>query len=91
MQTTLLAGKFIAPPWLNAVNAINGPAAVGDLIVIALFGQLPVDQLAVFQPKLVLVDGTNRIKEARTSIPVPGQQQIQHVYRFKEQHHVQRF
>jgi aspartate 1-decarboxylase len=63
---------------------------LGDLII-AVSGQLPVDQLAVFQPKLVWVDGTNRIKEARTSIPVPGQQLIQHVYRFKEQQHVQRF
>ena len=54
--------------------SVNGSAArqaaVGDLIIIAAFGQLPADQVAGFQPKLVFVDEANRIKEARSSIPV---------------------
>lgn len=54
--------------------SVNGSAArqaaVGDLIIIAAFGQLPADKVAGFEPKLVFVDESNRIEEARSSIPV---------------------
>ena len=54
--------------------SVNGSAArqasVGDLIIIAAFGQLPADRVTGFQPKLVFVDEANRIKEERSSIPV---------------------
>jgi aspartate 1-decarboxylase len=56
--------------------SINGSAArqasVGDLVIIAAFGQLPADQVAGFQPKLVFVDEANRIKEERSTIAVQG-------------------
>ena len=47
-------------------------AAVGDLIIIAAFGQLPANEVASFQPKLVFVDESNRIKEERSTIAVQG-------------------
>ena len=54
--------------------SVNGSAArqaaVGDLIIIAAFGQLPADRVASFEPKLVFVDESNRIKDARSGIPV---------------------
>lgn len=56
--------------------SVNGSAArhasPGDLIIIAAFGQLPADQMAGFQPKLVFVDEANRIKEERSTIAVQG-------------------
>lgn len=56
--------------------SVNGSAArhaaVGDLIIIAAFGQLPAAEVAGFQPKLVFVDGANRIQEERATIPVQG-------------------
>ncbi|WP_085316931.1 aspartate 1-decarboxylase [Derxia lacustris] len=57
--------------------SINGSAArracVGDLVIIAAFGQLSEAELEGFQPKLVFVDEANRIKSTRSHIPVqPG-------------------
>jgi aspartate 1-decarboxylase len=58
----------------SGIISVNGSAArrasVGDLIIIAAFGLVPEDQVAGHRPKLVFVDGTNRIKEERTRIPV---------------------
>jgi aspartate 1-decarboxylase len=60
----------------SGIISVNGSAArqaaVGDLLIIAAFGQLPSDQVAGYQPKLVFVDGSNRIKEERSGIPVQG-------------------
>ena len=54
--------------------SINGSAArlaaVGDLIIIAAFGQLNDAELAAFKPKLVFVDQRNRMTEMRGHIPV---------------------
>lgn len=54
--------------------SVNGSAArhaaVGDLIIIAAFGQLPADQVAGFQPRLVFVDDANRNREERPAIAV---------------------
>ncbi|MDP1956304.1 MAG: aspartate 1-decarboxylase [Polaromonas sp.] len=56
--------------------SVNGSAArqaaVGDLIIVAAFGQLPADQVAGFQPKLVFVNSANRIQEERSTIAVQG-------------------
>jgi len=55
--------------------SINGSAArracVGDLVIIAAFGQLNEAEIAAgFEPKLVFVDEQNRIKQLRGHIPV---------------------
>lgn len=58
----------------SGIISVNGSAArraaVGDLIIIAAFAQVPEQQVAGFEPKLVFVDENNRIKEQRSHIPV---------------------
>ena len=58
----------------SGIISVNGSAArraaVGDLIIIAAFGLVPEDQVRDYQPKLVFVDGANRIEEERAYIPV---------------------
>ena len=58
----------------TGIISVNGSAArraaVGDLIIIAAFAQVPEDQVQGFEPKLVFVDEHNRIKEQRSHIPV---------------------
>jgi aspartate 1-decarboxylase len=58
----------------SGMISVNGSAArraaVGDLIIIASFAQVHEEQVAAFQPKLVFVDANNRIKEARSHVPV---------------------
>jgi len=58
----------------SRIISVNGSAArraaVGDLIIIAAFGQVHEDQVGNFKPKLVFCDGDNRIKEERSTIPV---------------------
>ena len=58
----------------SGMISVNGSAArraaVGDLIIIAAFAQVPEDQMAGFAPKLVFVDANNRIQEQRSHIPV---------------------
>ena len=58
----------------SGIISVNGSAArraaVGDLIIIAAFAQVPEDQVAGFTPKLVFVDANNRIQEQRSHIPV---------------------
>lgn len=60
----------------SSTISVNGSAArqaaVGNLIIIAAFGQLPADQVASFQPKLVFIDSANRIREERSTIAVQG-------------------
>ncbi|AEF88680.1 Aspartate 1-decarboxylase [Delftia sp. Cs1-4] len=54
--------------------SVNGSAArraaVGDLIIIAAFALVPEDQVAGHQPKLVFVDGANRVREERAQVPL---------------------
>ena len=51
--------------------AIYGAAAhlakKGDKIIIAAYALLDDDEIEFFMPKVVLVDGTNRIKETKAS------------------------
>jgi len=58
----------------SGIISVNGSAArraaAGDLLIIAAFGLVPEDQVAGHQPRLVFVDGANRIKEQRSHIPV---------------------
>ena len=54
--------------------SINGSAArraaVGDLVIIAAFAQVEEKEVAGFQPKLVLMNPDNRVKEERSGVPV---------------------
>ncbi|MBI2744690.1 MAG: aspartate 1-decarboxylase [Burkholderiales bacterium] len=58
----------------SGMISVNGSAARrasnGDLLIIASFAQVQEDQVKGFAPKLVFVDGGNRIKELRSTIPV---------------------
>lgn len=58
----------------SGIISVNGSAArrasVGDLLIIAAFGLVPEERVAGHLPKLVFVDGANRIKEERAHIPV---------------------
>ena len=58
----------------TGIISVNGSAArraaVGDLIIIAAFGLVPEEQVAAHRPKLVFVDGANRITEERAHVPV---------------------
>lgn len=71
----------------SGIISVNGSAArrasVGDLIIIAAFAQVPEPQVQGFEPKLVFVDGNNRIKEERSHIPV---QEASHVPLHPEHH-----
>jgi aspartate 1-decarboxylase len=53
--------------------SVNGSAArraaVGDLIIIAAFAQVPEEQVATHKPQLVFVDEANRQIGARQHIP----------------------
>jgi aspartate 1-decarboxylase len=49
--------------------SLNGAAArkaqVGDLLIICTYGLLPDEQSVGYQPRTVLVDASNRVKEIR--------------------------
>ena len=51
----------------------NGGAArhvqVGDIIIIAAFAGMSEEEASTFKPKLVYVDGDNRISHTNDSIP----------------------
>ena len=57
----------------SGLISVNGSAArrasVGDLIIIAAFGQVHEDKVADHRPKLVFVDETNRQKGERDHVP----------------------
>lgn len=60
----------------SGVCCINGAAAHlmkrGDRVIIATFADVPDDQLEGYQPRVVLVDDNNRIKNPNlTEIPGP--------------------
>ena len=58
----------------SGMVSVNGSAArrasAGDLLIIAAFAQVHEEQIGSFQPKLVFVDGDNKIQEERSTIPV---------------------
>lgn len=58
----------------SGIVSVNGSAArrasVGDLSIITAFGLVPEERVLSYLPKLVFVDGANRIKEKRAHILV---------------------
>ncbi len=58
----------------SGMISVNGSAArraaVGDLVIIASFAQVPEDRHAAHKPKLVFVDEHNRQCGARDHVPV---------------------
>lgn len=58
----------------SGMVSVNGSAArraaVGDLLIIAAFAQVPHERVAAFKPKLVFVDGANRPVAQRDFVPV---------------------
>ncbi len=60
----------------TGIVSVNGSAArraaVGDLLIIAAFAQVPEERVAGFAPRLVFVDAAqrNRIAEQRGHVPV---------------------
>ena len=59
----------------SGVVCVNGAAAhmvsPGDLVIIAAYTWLPEEQARKHEPKVVFVDGQNRIREKRAEIPGP--------------------
>ncbi len=57
----------------SGMISVNGSAArraaVGDLIIIAAFAQVPEEQVATHQPQLVFVDEANRQTGLRHHVP----------------------
>jgi aspartate 1-decarboxylase len=57
----------------SGMISVNGSAArraaVGDLIIIAAFGQIHEDQVSSHQPQLVFVDEHNRQSDLRHAVP----------------------
>lgn len=62
----------------SGMISVNGSAArrasVGDLIIIAAFGQIHEDQVAGHQPQLVFVDEHNRQTGLRHAVPTQNAQ-----------------
>ena len=57
----------------SGIVSLNGGAArhvqVGDIIIIAAFASMSEAEADTFQPKLVYVDGNNRITHTNNTIP----------------------
>ena len=58
----------------SGIISVNGAAAhkanPGDIIIICAYAEIEEKELATFKPRLVYVDGRNRITHTRNSIPV---------------------
>lgn len=72
---TRLVTYALQGPRGSGVVCINGAAAhgnePGDLVILATFGEMDSEEARVFEPKVVLVDRQNRIKEIRAEVPGP--------------------
>ena len=59
----------IKAPRGSGVISLNGAAArkahVGDLMIICTYAPMTDAEVSTYKPKVVLLDGTNRIKEVR--------------------------
>lgn len=59
----------------SGVICINGAAAhgneLGDLVILATFGEMSEEEARAHVPKVVLVDGENRVVEVRAEVPGP--------------------
>jgi aspartate 1-decarboxylase len=58
----------------SGIISVNGAAAhkasPGDIVIICAYAEVEEKELAGFKPRLVYVDGRNRITHTRHSIPV---------------------
>jgi len=58
----------------SGIISVNGAAShkadPGDIVIICAYGNLEERELAAFKPRLVYVDGHNRITHTRNAIPV---------------------
>jgi aspartate 1-decarboxylase len=58
----------------SGIVSLNGSAArrasVGDLIIIAAFGMVAEEQIEAHRPRLVFVDGKNRLTELKQRVAV---------------------
>jgi aspartate 1-decarboxylase len=58
----------------SGIISVNGAAArkaaVGDLLIIAAYAQYTEIELQKYEPRLVYVDGRNRVMDKRARIPV---------------------
>lgn len=72
---TRLVTYALPGPFDSGVICINGAAAhgnqPGDLVILATFGELDEAEARAHEPRVVLVDGTNRIVDIRAEIPGP--------------------
>lgn len=72
---TRLVTYALAGPRGSGVICINGAAAhgnePGDMVIMATFGEMDSEEARVFEPKVVLVDGENRVKSIRAEVPGP--------------------
>ena len=59
----------------SGVICVNGAAAhlveKGDLVIIAAYQQMPMEEARAHRPRVVLVDEKNRVKEVRGEVPGP--------------------
>ncbi|MDD9934391.1 MAG: aspartate 1-decarboxylase [Myxococcales bacterium] len=74
-QGTRLVTYALPGPRGSGVICINGAAAhgnsPGDLCILATFGEMDTEEAKVFEPKVILVDRQNRVKNIRAEVPGP--------------------
>ncbi len=72
---TRLVTYAIEAPAGSRVICMNGAAAhlmkPGDKVILATFGDMTDEEARTYEPKVVLVDGENRIVQQRAEIPGP--------------------
>jgi aspartate 1-decarboxylase len=70
----LITYALEGPPG-SGVVCVNGAAAhltkPGDMVIIAAFGEMSCEEARRFEPKVVVVDEKNRIRDTRAEIPGP--------------------
>ncbi len=61
---------IIAAPEHSGTVLLNGPAArmgqPGDLVIVLTYCELPDAEAGAFEPRIVLLDGNNALKEPRS-------------------------
>ncbi|HEC13187.1 MAG TPA: aspartate 1-decarboxylase [Acidiferrobacteraceae bacterium] len=55
---------------ISVLGAAAHKAEPGDIVIVAAYATLEEKELTAFKPRLVYVDGDNRIKHTRNFIPV---------------------
>lgn len=74
-QGTRLVTYTLPGPRGSGVICINGAAAhlhaKGDLVILSVFGDMSDEEARAYEPKVVLVDKDNKIKEVREEVPGP--------------------